>query len=291
MGWLKGILNSEKADDDLKDALQIPLSSFQTWLQQEKAAVSLELLSQLYEYHQEIVRLSQSITSIQDRIADREQRVSRAEDVCRVKELALSQFQADPEISLLITHKIRRDEAQRKLHAHRDLLDDQFFVIRRILEKSANQAFNSPTLKPYFFDALQALLNDKSLHVILQLKTIQAGLESQQLVVTVKEMELLYLALEKLGPAVITAMQRDCISLQKELALLASELTRNDLLQKVEDVDYWLQHHRQLVGKLKEEMRQLQEDATVFQEQRQILSQELNSLLYSGFKRKIVVVV
>ncbi len=291
MGWLKGILNSEKGDDDLKDALQISFSSFQTWLQQEKAAVSSELLSQLYEYHQEIVQLSQSISSIQERIADREQRVARAEDVCRVKELALSQFQADPEISLLITHKARRDEAQRKLHAHRDLLDDQFFVIRRIVEKSANQAFNSPTLKPYFFDALQALLNDKNLQVVLQLKTIQAGLETQQLVVTVKEMELLYLALEKLGPAVITAMQRDSISLQKELALLASELTRNDLLQKVEDVDYWLQHHRQLVGKLKEEMRQLQEDATVFQEQRQILSQELNSLLYSGFKRKIVVVV
>jgi len=291
MGWLKGIINSEKTDDNLKDALQIPLSSFQTWLQQEKAAVSSELLSQLYDYYQEISQLSQSISSIQERIADREQRVARAEEVCRVKELALSQFQADPEISLLITHKTRRDEAQRKLHAHRDLLDDQFFVIRRIVEKSANQAFNSPTLKPYFFDALQALLNDRNLQVALQLKTIQGGLESQQLVVTVKEMELLYLALEKLGPAVITAMQRDCISLQKELALLASELTRNDLLQKVEDVDYWLQHHRQLVAKLKEEMRQLEEDSTVFQEQCQVLSKELNSLLYSGFKRKILVVV
>ncbi len=290
MGWLKGIINSEKADDDLKDALQIPLSSFQTWLQQEKAAVSSELLSELYEYHQEMVRLSQTINSIHDKIADREQRVARAEGVCQVKELVLSQFQADPEISLLIGHKARRDETQRKLYLHRDLLDDQFFVIRRILEKSANQAFNSPTLKPYFFDALQGLLNDKGLHVILQLKTIQAALESQQLVVTVKEMELLYQALEKLGPTALTAMQRDCITLQQELALLASELVRKDLLQKVEDVDYWLQHHRQLVGKLKGEIGELEEDSTVFHEQRQILSRELNSLLYSGFKRKIVVV-
>ncbi len=289
MGWLKGIINSERSEDDLKDALQIPLSSFQTWLQQEKAAISSDSLSQLYDYYTEIVQLNQSITSIQDRIADREQRVARAEGVCQVKELALSQFQADPEINLLITHKARRDEAQGKLNAHRDLLDDQFFVIRRIVEKSANHAFDGPTLKPYFFDALQALLNDRSLLIILQLKTIQAALESQQLVVTVKEMELLYLALEKLGPTALTAIQQNCIALQKELALLAHELVRKDLLQKVEDVDYWLQHHRQLVGKLKEEIRQLKEDGMVFEEQHAVLLQELNSLLYSGFKRRIVV--
>ncbi len=291
MGWLKEIVNSGKSEDDAEDALQIPLASFQTWLQQEKTALSSEILSQLYDYYAEIVQLSNSINSIQEKIADRVQRLARAEDVCQVKELALSQFQADPEISLLISHKARRDEIQRKLHAHRDLLDDQFFVIRRILEKSSNQAFNGPILKPYFFDALQALLNDRSLHVILQLKTIQAALESQQVAVTVKEMELLYSALEKLGPSALTAIQQDCITLQKELAGVSNELVRKDLLQKVEDVDYWLQHHRQLAGKLKEEMRQLGDDSEVFVEQRQIMLQELKGLLYSGFKRKIAVVM
>ena len=110
----------------------------------EEMVFSADQLTQLYE---KTISSSNAIHLFQEKIADRQQRLQRAKEIRDAQALKQSQLKTDPEYSMLIPLKERRDVAQRILHEYRDRLDEVFFLLRRILEKPSNLAFNNTSLR------------------------------------------------------------------------------------------------------------------------------------------------
>ncbi|MBI4151744.1 hypothetical protein HY496_02130 [Candidatus Woesearchaeota archaeon] len=288
MGWI-GKLRSERLPEEqsfsAQEALSIIFSSFQTWFEQEQ--FSPENVSQITKLSQQISRLNTFLAQCQQRFVDYSQRLQRVQEAVQLKELEFSQFQLDPHYQHLLELKKRRDHVQEKLRHHRDTLDSVFLILRQTVERPENAVFSTSLLAHYFFDPIKTLVEDKELRIVLQLKAIQAALDSHQLTVSLRDWEKVYAALQEIGPSAITAIQQDCLALRQELASVSQEVIRRDLLQKVDDADYWLQHHRQQAEKLEKALADLEVERRDTEEQQQELIEQLEMLVSSALQRKV----
>lgn len=300
MGWIKEKFHLETSkqksfeqsfsDNDYgKEILRLPFSSFQVWIQPEN--ISNEAKEEILEIYQLALHSGSKIHSFQKRIADYQQRLQHAKELVQTKELEYSQFQLEPEMQHLLEVKQRRDKIQVALWKNRDVLDAAFLVLRQVLERSENSVFNSQLFSEYFFAPLPTLLADKELAIVLQVKALQAALNAQQLVVPLKEFEQVYTALQTLEASAITVIQQECLGLQQELSALAQEITRKDLLQKLDDVDYWLKHHQQQAAKLEKDIFAVEKEIQDAEELRYEQVKQLELLTSQALQRKVVVVV
>ena len=292
MGWLKGMLRPEMPVQQSfpeKDPLRLPFSSFQTWFDQEH--FPLDTASEIIASYQQAIRTNKNVHTLQERIADHQQRLLRAKEVIQAKELEYSQFQFHPEAQQLLAYKQRRDVVQEKVYQHRDTLDNAFFILRQTLERPENAVFNNSLFSQYFFDSIKTLLADTELKIVLQVKALQAALDSHQLAVPLRDMEAVYTALQTLEPASITAIQQECLGLQQELSSLSQELNRRNLLQKIDDVDYWLKHHQQQALKLENDIVALEKEITEVEERCKESVQQLEILTSNALQRRVVIVI
>lgn len=270
-----------------KDALHLPFSSFQTWFEQEHFSVDVK--SEITTIYQQALRTSKSIHALQERIPDYQQRLQRAQELIQTKELEYSQFQLDPELQHISQLKQRRDFVQEKIRKHRDTLDVVFLTLRQALERPENTVFNNPLISNYFFDPIKTLLADRDLQIVIQAKALQAALDSHQLTIPLRDLDSVYTALQTIEPSSITAIQQECLGLQTELTQLSQEIIRKDLLQKIDDVDYWLKHHQQQALKLETDIAALEKEIVEAEERRKEYVQQLEILTSNALQRKVVI--
>ncbi len=299
MGWLKDRLNSEQVPSTPsalnifsgKKQLEIPLISLGSWLQTvSQTVVSQEVQAMLLGQCQQLLLCTNALVKTGERMTDHQQRLDRALALRNAKELEIAKFRADPLIAAILEYKARRDQLHSRLNEHRDYCDHAFRVMRPILEKKANTAFLSDFLQHYFQDPFQALIADTQGMIHAPLKNLQSALDAQQLVVTLKEMELLYAVLEQLASSHLQRIQQEVVQIQSELATLHKEKPRQDLLQKIDDVVYWHDHHQDQVRRIQEEMGKISEEQRDLEVQRRSHCDLIEQALQNSLKENVRIV-
>ncbi|MBI4152702.1 hypothetical protein HY495_03255 [Candidatus Woesearchaeota archaeon] len=292
MRWLKAMLRPEMPAQQSfpeKDTFRLPFSSFQTWFEQEQPSPAAA--SEITIVSQKVLHASKRLHSFQERIADHQQRREKAQELVQSKEQEWAQLLLDPHRQHLVELKQRRDQAQEKITQHRNTLDSAFTVLHQLLSRPENAVFHHALFSHYFFDSIKTLLADRELRIVLQLKAIQAALDAHQLVVPLRDLEAAHAALQTLEPVVITAIQQECLDLQQDLFFISQQVNRKDLLQTLDDLDYWLKHHQQQVVKLEQDIQDLEEEIQRVHEQRQELVHQLESLASEALQRNIVITI
>ena len=232
---------------------------------------------QLKHWETELTAKKNRLLAADEKKLEKEQELSALQQ--KAKTLNLESLTAKQERLL---HDLDRNETE---------ILSFFSKIKPLLQQYHKLEPGNLAVVPYLHDPFAAFLRDERLSIKHVLEHLKALLKAGRVSLNPEQLISCMNLLETVSGAALEQLRARRIQFQQELRQATEQVQHNDVIIKLEDAAYRLDHFVKLAEKLDKEVFALEEKAELLMEKVSGEQRLIQDILWNGLKRKVVVKV
>jgi len=217
---------------------------------------------------------------------DKMERLRLIQKKLHEKETNLQELKRDPQYQdIEQEQKIRKRQEEQRRRNSQEILDF-FSTIKPVLEKYKGLAEDKELVESYINDPLLAFINDDNLSILHILDHLKAVLSSGRIEMPLQQLSVIIPLVEDSCTGMLERLHRERFSLKKKPR---SPLLDKDLVLRIEEAEYRLQHFESQVETVSEQIATIEEvieEESLKREQEKNLFQDMVRI---GLNRKVLI--
>lgn len=209
--------------------------------------------SQLEEYRAKIKKLHENLTI-------KSERLNSTKNKQEEKENELQQFKENSDYSTIEEIELKQKKLLTELEENDDRVYLFFSKIKPVLKEYSKIHPENQLVHNYFENTMNIFYQDEPLVIVKILEELKSALVIGKIEFDPEQKNMIFKLIEKAGSGYLKELQDNHFKLSKEQEELRLKLENKDSSQKIEEIKYRLDHYNELVNKLSEEMKDVEEE-------------------------------
>lgn len=226
------------------------------------------------------------IDQLQKVLEEKTEKLTLTEKKLLEKQTSLDDLKKDPQYQEIeqAQRERKKQEEQRRRNSQEIL--DFFSTIKPVLEKYRGLAEDKELIESYVADPLEAFVNDDNLSILHVLDHLKAVLSSGKMEISLQQLSVIIPLIEKSCNGMLERLHLERFSLQKKPR---SPLLDKDLVLRIEETDYRLQHFRSQAETIREQITMFEEAIDEESLKRELEKELFQDIVKIGLNRKVLV--
>lgn len=226
------------------------------------------------------------IDQLQKVLEEKTEKLTLTEKKLLEKQTSLEDLKKDPQYQdIEQAQKERKKQEEQRRRNSQEILDF-FSTIKPVLEKYRGLAEDKEFIESYVTDPLEAFINDDNLSILHILDHLKAVLSGGKMEISLQQLSVIIPLIEKSCNGMLERLHRERFSLQKKPR---SPLLDKDLVLRIEETDYRLQHFRSQTETIREQITMLEEAIDEESLKRELEKELFQDIVKIGLNRKVLV--
>ena len=216
--------------------------------------VSLRIKSsQLEEYRERIKKLNENLEI-------KSERLNSTKNKQEEKENELQKIKKESNYATVEEIEVQQKEISIKLEENDDKVYLFFSKIKPMLKEYSKIHPENKLVHNYFENTMNIFYQDEKLIIINVLEELRNALTIGKIEFDLEQKNIIFKLIEKADSGYLKELQNNYFELSKKQEELRLKIENKDFSQKVEEIKYRLDHYNELVNKLSEEMKDVEEE-------------------------------